>query len=196
MFGPGDVRFFDRIAPVFDRLTPAVDPARLAAGLDRASRPVERVVDLAGGSGRAAASVDASERLVVDAALGLLRRAPGRDARLVPVAGDARRLPLADESVDAVTVVDAFHHLPDQRSVAGEVLRVLRSGGVLVVVDVDPEHPLGRAVVAVEGLIGFGSIFTGPDDLARFLRRAGFADVAVVERGFTYTVVAAKGESN
>lgn len=194
MFGPGDVRFFDRIGSLYDLWMPAADPDRLAAGLDRATRPVERVVDLAGGTGRATVAVDAPERLVVDAALGMLGRVRRRDPALVPVAGDARRLPLADGSADAVTVVDALHHLPDQRAVVEEVRRVLRPGGAFVVVDFDPTHPLGRGVVAAEELAGFGSTFTGPDDLARFLARAGYAETAVVDRGFAYTVVGLKGE--
>lgn len=195
MFGPGDVRFFDRIARLYDLWMPSADRGRLAAGLSRASRPVERVVDLAGGTGRATAAIDAPERIVLDAAPGMLRRVPGRDADLRPVAGDARRLPLADGSVDAVTCVDAFHHLPNGRAVVEEVRRVLRPGGAFVVVDFDPDHPLGRAVVLAEGLAGFGSIFTGPDDLARFLDRAGFVETAVVDRGFAYTVVGLKDEA-
>jgi demethylmenaquinone methyltransferase/2-methoxy-6-polyprenyl-1,4-benzoquinol methylase len=194
MFGPGDVRFFDRIARHYDLWMPSADRGRLAAGLSRASRPVERVVDLAGGTGRATVAVDAPARIVLDVAPGMLWRVPEREADLRPVAGDARRLPLADESVDAVTVVDALHHLPNQRAVVDEVRRVLRPGGAFVVVDFDPGHPLGRAVVLGEGLVGLGSIFTGPDDLARFLDRAGFAETAVVERGFVYTVFGLEAE--
>ncbi|MFC4359062.1 class I SAM-dependent methyltransferase [Halobium salinum] len=194
MFGPGDVRFFDRLARLYGLGMPAADRGRLAAGLARANRPVERVVDLAGGTGRATTEIDAPERVVLDAAPGMLRRVGERDGDLAPVTGDARRLPLADASVDAVTLVDALHHLPNQRAVAEEVRRVLRPGGAFVVVDFDPTHPLGRLVVLAESLVGFDSIFTGPDDLARFLSRVGFAETTVVDRGFAYTVVGLKGD--
>jgi SAM-dependent methyltransferase len=64
-------------------------------------------------------------------------------ARAVPVVGDARTLPLADASVDAVFAAGLLNHLPD--SVAGlrELARVTRPGGVLVLF-----HPTGRAALA------------------------------------------------
>ncbi|ERH11935.1 MAG: hypothetical protein J07HB67_00946, partial [halophilic archaeon J07HB67] len=52
--GPGDVRFFDRVAGLYDLVVPSASPADLRAGLRFADRPVERVVDAAGGTGRAA----------------------------------------------------------------------------------------------------------------------------------------------
>ncbi|MFC6754893.1 methyltransferase type 11, partial [Halorubrum tibetense] len=53
MHGVGDVRFFDRVAPLYDRVMPAADGSVLAAGLDRAERPIDRLLDVGGGSGRA-----------------------------------------------------------------------------------------------------------------------------------------------
>jgi len=190
MYGLGDVDFFDRTAPLYDRAMPPANGEALAAGLDHATRPIDRLLDVGGGSGRAAAALAGPEITVVDASLGMLARA--REVRgLAGVAGDAGRLPFRDGAVDAVTVVDAFHHLPDQGAAIREVSRVLAPGGALVIREFDPEHPLGRALVAAEHAIGMASRFRTPSDLAAALDDAGL-DPRIVDRGFGYTVTGVK----
>ncbi|GAB7010144.1 class I SAM-dependent methyltransferase [Halorubrum trueperi] len=187
MHGLGDVRLFDRMAPLYDLAMPAANGEALAAGLDHATRPIERLLDVGGGSGRAAAALTGPEITVVDVSLGMLARA--REVRGLPaVAGDAGRLPFRDASVDAVTVVDAFHHFPGQEAAIREAARVIAPGGVLVVREFDPAHPLGRALVVAEHAIGMASRFREPRDLAAALDDAGF-DPRIVDRGFGYTVV-------
>lgn len=53
--------------------------------------------------------------------------------RLMVVRGDARLLPLADESVDLVLSTDAWEHVAEHERVAAESARVLRPGGTLFV---------------------------------------------------------------
>ena len=186
MYGTGDVGFFDRIAPLYDLAMPPADGDALAAGFNRATRPIDRLLDVGGGSGRAAAAVTGPDRLVVDVSRPMLRRA--RAVRgLSAVAGDAGRLPVADDAVDAVLVVDAFHHLPAQAAAIDEAARVLAPGGVFVIREFDPTHPLGRLLVAAEHAIGMTSHFRSPDDLAAALDASGF-DAVVIDRGFGYTV--------
>jgi demethylmenaquinone methyltransferase/2-methoxy-6-polyprenyl-1,4-benzoquinol methylase len=195
MHGVGDVRFFDRVSRLYDLVMPSAQRGVLLDGLSRAERPVRRVLDVGGGSGRAAVALDAPDRqvTVVDVSRGMLSRARGRG--LSSVQGDARRLPVADASVDAVTVVDAFHHMPDQRTVLADVARVLAPGGVVVIREFDPETLLGRVVEVTEEAVGMGSLFTGPDDLARAVDRVGL-DARVLDRGFGYTVVGVKQENH
>jgi len=47
------------------------------------------------------------------------------------VFGDARRLPFADESIDAVACFEVLEHVPDPQAVLSEVARVLVPGGVV-----------------------------------------------------------------
>ena len=192
MHGLGDVRFFDLVAPLYDRVMPPANGAALAAGLAHATRSIDRLLDVGGGSGRAAAALTGPEITVVDASVGMLGRARGvRD--LSAVAGDAGRLPFRDASVDALTIVDAFHHLPDQAAAIREAARVLAPGGALVIREFDPTHPLGRALVAAERAIRMDSRFRTPRDLAAALDDAGF-DPRIVDRGFGYTVAGVRRE--
>ncbi|MFB6185042.1 MAG: class I SAM-dependent methyltransferase [Haloarculaceae archaeon] len=182
----GDVDRFHRFARPYDLLMPPARRTALNAGLAHADRDVERMLDLAGGSGRAARRVSVPDPVVVDAARGMVRRARGHG--LAAVQGDACRLPIRDESVDAVVIVDALHHVVDAADAFAQARRVLRPGGVLVVREFDPTTVRGRALVAAERLVGFRSQFWPPDALADLIAESGL-DAAVVERGFGYTVV-------
>lgn len=180
-----DRLLFDRLAGPYERLMPPTDGARLRAGIDLAEGPVRRGVDLGGGPGRGARAVGEVDWTVVDVADGMLRRARRRG--LTAVAGDATRLPVREGTADAVLVVDALHHMPDHEAVLCEVARVLRPGGVVVLREFDPRTVRGRALVAAEAAVGFGSTFRTPDSLAGALERAGLS-ARVLDRGFGYTV--------
>jgi ubiquinone/menaquinone biosynthesis C-methylase UbiE len=63
-------------------------------------------------------------------------RASAPKARLLRA--DANRLPWRDQSVDRLFCVNALHHFADQRAFVNECRRVLRPGGGVLVVGLDP----------------------------------------------------------
>jgi ubiquinone/menaquinone biosynthesis C-methylase UbiE len=64
-------------------------------------------------------------------------------ARAALVLADARRLPFADASADALFAAGLVNHLPDTEAGLTELARVTRRGGLLVLF-----HPSGRAALA------------------------------------------------
>jgi SAM-dependent methyltransferase len=60
-------------------------------------------------------------------------------ATIGAVQGDGERLPFADGLFDCVICTETLEHVPDDRLVARELVRVLRPGGVLVL-SVPDEH--------------------------------------------------------
>ena len=181
-----DVRAFDLFAPVYDLFMYSADETAIRKGLAVADRDVDRIVEVGGGSGRVARAIGAT---VVDPAAGMARRARGRG--LEAIRGSATDLPHPDGSVDAVVVVDAFHHFPEQERCLEEMARVLALGGVLIVTEFDRGCRRGRALDAVEGLVGFDSTFYTAAELEAAIGATGL-DVRPIEYGFETTIAGVK----
>lgn len=144
------------------------DPARLAA-LPQAAvlsllrlRGDETVVDYGAGTGiytvAVAASVPDGRVIAVEALprLAELLRAkltPELETRIELVETDANTVSAPDGVADRVVMVDVLHHLYDQPGALTEVVRLLRPGGLFVVVDWgDHERPVGPPMHHVLGL--------------------------------------------
>ena len=144
------------------------DPARLEAlppgtvvSLARL-RGDETVVDYGAGTGvytvelaaaLARGRVIAVEALPQLAELLRARLTPELAERVEVVETDSNVVPVPDGVADRVIMVDALHHLFDQPDALAEVARLLRPGGLFVVVDWgDKERPLGLPLDHVLGL--------------------------------------------
>ncbi|MFJ5832624.1 methyltransferase domain-containing protein [Streptomyces sp. NPDC093089] len=141
---------YEAEAAHYDRTRGGVPRAEAAARavLSLVPAGTRTLLDLACGTGLV------TERLArpglgvygADAAHAMLRvaaeRVPGRTVR-----ADARRLPLPDASVDAVSAVWLLHLAPFAPEIVAEAARVLRPGGVLVAtVDKDAAHDVGSDI--------------------------------------------------
>ena len=197
---------FDGIAGRYD-LTNDV----LSLGQDRAWRratltaiaaqPGERVLDLAAGTGTSSEPLaDAGVEVVpCDFSLGMLEVGKRRRPDLAFTAGDATRLPFADESFDAVTISFGLRNVVDTEGGLREMLRVTRPGGRLVVCEFSRpawapfrsvySRYLVRALPSVARAVArqsdsyvylAESIRDWPDQqaLGRLIKRAGWHEVA------------------
>lgn len=59
--------------------------------------------------------------------------------------GDAQSMPFADGTFDVAVTRLAIHHFADPKRVIGEIFRVLRPGGTLVIADVIVSEDVGEA---------------------------------------------------
>ena len=80
----------------------------------------------------------------LDFSPGMLAQARRRLAGLDLVQGTAERLPLPAESFDRVFCINALHHFPDKPAFLAEARRILRSGGKLLSVGLDPHRGRDR----------------------------------------------------
>ena len=135
------------VASMFDGIARRYDLTNdiLSLGQDRAWRratteavrafPGERVLDLAAGTGTSSEPfADEGVRVVpCDFSFGMLQVGKNRRPDLSFTAGDATRLPFADESFDAVTISFGLRNVVDTVGALREMLRVVRPGGRIVV---------------------------------------------------------------
>lgn len=122
---------FGRIAVEYDAVRPDYAPDAVARAADMLRLgPASRVLDLAAGSGKLTRALE--QRFADVAAVEpndemravLAQRSP----HVRVLAGTAERIPLPDDSVDAVFVGDAFHWF-DGAAAGDELARVLRPRG-------------------------------------------------------------------
>jgi ubiquinone/menaquinone biosynthesis C-methylase UbiE len=178
-FLPGMTR--EWLLPLYDPVNRLLGVRRIRQRLlDQAAvRPGQRVLEIGCGTGSLLLAAKQAEPAAVvvglDPDLAALARAQ-RKARRRHLAvqldrGYADELPYADDSVDVVLSSFMLHHVPaDQREPAlREVLRVLRPGGALHLMDVGGSGDRGhRHRFTREHAV---------DDVPDLLRRAGFREV-------------------
>lgn len=79
------------------------------------------------------------------------------------------KLPFRDESFDCVIMVDAFHHLVDQKTALHEVIRVLRVGGVFILEEPDIEKWQVKLIAIGEKILGMRSKFFRKEEIIQML---------------------------
>jgi demethylmenaquinone methyltransferase / 2-methoxy-6-polyprenyl-1,4-benzoquinol methylase len=145
------------VAAMFDDLAEGYDRTNAVAtlGLERyhwrpqtvaaiAPKPGMRILDLAAGTGSSSVELMRAGASVVscDFSVGMLRVGRRMFPELSFIAGDALRLPFADESFDCVTISWALRNVNDVTVALTEMRRVTRPGGRLVVLE--NSHPTWR----------------------------------------------------
>lgn len=123
--------------------------ARLAAGYDdganracneayralaaRAMQGCDRILEIGAGSGSLLGGLSAPFRCAVDLSLPMLTARPAI-LGVTRLAADAMRLPFAEATFDGAYSVNMLEHVPCPRAVVDEAARVLRPGGVLLLI--------------------------------------------------------------
>ena len=139
----GVQRMFDRVAPRYDLVNTVLSFGQDRRWREAAARATglaagEVAVDVACGTGRLAVELARLEPgatvIGLDFAREMVRRADPRGCRHLSFAvADAMRLPLADASVDVVTIAFGLRNLTEPVQGLLELRRVLRPSGRLVV---------------------------------------------------------------
>jgi demethylmenaquinone methyltransferase/2-methoxy-6-polyprenyl-1,4-benzoquinol methylase len=198
---------FGTIAPRYDLIT-----RLLSFGQDQrwkrrvlalaAVRPGERVLDLACGTGDLAVrAASAGGRVVaLDLALPMLQLARTRPegGAIRWIAGDIGALPVADGTIDVITLGYGLRNVPELRIALDELLRVLKPGGRMCSLDFDRPSSRWRRAIFLGHLTVVGSAlgwvlhrtpdtyryipasirrYPGARGVAAMMRAAGFVEV-------------------
>jgi len=116
------------------------------------------------------------------------------------IQANAPQLPFIKNSFDAVFAVMTFHCLPNPEQFLSEAWRILKPGGVLVIADVNGNHPLALAFEWFEHLfISPLTIAWKKDELRNSAGKVGFSSIRVENRpgqenGFMQWMIATKNK--
>ncbi len=140
--GASALRYARRERPAFgdldERLLDALAPELAAA---------RRALDVGAGPGTTAAALRARhphlDVIAVEPGRELAAALPARGALAVRARGE--QLPLATAAVDVAVCVSAIRHVRDRAAALAELRRVVRPGGVALVVELDPQADRRRA---------------------------------------------------
>jgi demethylmenaquinone methyltransferase/2-methoxy-6-polyprenyl-1,4-benzoquinol methylase len=193
---------FDRVAPYYDLFN-----SLLSLGVDRSWRRRvcrelalargARVLDVATGTGALAIRLaESAEARVIGCDLNRAMLTVARrrhSARVSFLRCDAAQLPFPSQSFDAVTIAFAIDDMPARERCASELLRVLRPGGRVALLELarperEPLKSLYRAYLRVFGLLrrfrvhGYDHLaqeilsYRGRDAARALLSGAGFVE--------------------
>jgi ubiquinone/menaquinone biosynthesis C-methylase UbiE len=189
------IRHFDYLARIYDHFAgrPNLTVLRDLLGL-----PIQGwMLDEGGGTGRVSYPLlsEVGGIVVLDASFPMLRAAR-RKGRLLAVKSLSESLPFSDKCFERILVVDAFHHLHDARRSLGELSRVLKQGGRLVIEEPDLRRWPVKAVALAEKLLLMKSRFFLPLSILRMLKEGGLSARIAASDRFSVWITADKTHSD
>jgi SAM-dependent methyltransferase len=183
--------FFNWAAPVFNRVADRWSPESIddIAGWLRPYVGYQgRVIDVGGGTGALAlklAHALQAEVVVLDPTPEMIQYVPD-ESSVRAVLGTAEEMPFENNWADAVLVSDAFHHFRNQAGAAAEFARVVRCGGGVVVIELDPRPWFMRILVVAEKLVGEPGAFFSPVEMCEFFAAHGIDGECEQIKGYSY----------
>lgn len=186
--------FFNWAAPVFDHFADRWSPSdiqQIAGWLKPYVPEGGALLDVGGGTGALGVKLQDALRAqvtVLDPTPEMLRYIPDTEP-VHAVVGTAEAMPFERDSFDAIVVTDAFHHFRDQPGAVDEFARVVKPGGCVVIVELDPEPWWMRIIVFGEKLLGEPGAFFTARDLCSFMSEHGIAGECAPLKGPSYRYI-------
>jgi demethylmenaquinone methyltransferase/2-methoxy-6-polyprenyl-1,4-benzoquinol methylase len=180
------VDHFGLIAPYYDHALPLHRVEQLIRLVDL---PVQgRLLDVGGGTGRVAQALhdQVSQLVVIDESMGMLKQAKLKDS-LDIICSHSESLPFPNDHFERVIMVDALHHVKEQKVTAGEIWRVVKPGGLVVILEPDIRRYAVKLVALMEKMLLMRSRFLSPERIAG-LYRFSDAHPHIIDDGFNIWV--------
>ncbi len=186
-----DARNFDEIALSYDQSLPAhVVEHYLRKRVEFIARrcPPGRILDVGCGTGALAERLarQGYEVTGLDASSGMLEVLSRRRGEIASVLGSATAMPFFDGEFDAAITVATLHHIAgpgDVRLALGEMVRVVRADGLVIVWDHNPRNPYWPHVMRRVPQDTGTERLIGRDEIVDALKAAGATIVSAGELG-------------
>lgn len=153
----------------------------------------QNLLDVGGGTGRVTVLFQkiSPNILIADAAMNMLQQAQSKGIR--SVLSQSEHLPFHDGSFDRIIMVDALHHVADQKQTLQEMWRLLSNNGKIIIEEPDINNFIVKCIALGEKLILMRSHFLEPQTIVKM---GGFDQKAQVnirrEKGIAWIIISKK----
>lgn len=185
---------FDWVVHIYDTIMPKKTPTELLSFMG--TKPSDDILEIGAGTGRITKYYGniVKNLVLLDPSHKMLSKALLKLPHAKLVSGVAESLPFSDRTFDKVVGYDSLHHWQDQIKGLKESLRVLKSGGKLFLIEVDPNNFWGKKVIFFERIVGMNSRFFTPTFLSDLIKKIGFSETLYdpLNGGLAYLMICKK----
>ncbi len=179
---------FNIIGPIYDWIFGRRIDREIVelAGMQRG----QNLLDVGGGTGRVTVLFQeiSPNILIVDSAMNMLQEAQSKGIR--SVLSQSEHLPFHDGSFERIIMVDALHHVADQKQTLEEMWRLLSDNGKMIIEEPDINNFFVKCIALGEKLILMRSHFLKPQAIVKM---GGFETKAQVnirrENGIAWIII-------
>ncbi len=155
-----------------------------------------RILDVGGGTGRVSVLFrPITENIfIADSARKMLNEAQEKGLHCIQTVSE--HLPFSAESFDRIIMVDALHHVEDQRKTLDEMWRLLAPEGKIIVEEGDIHHWLVRLVSWGEKLLFMRSHFIDPEKIVKMCQFDHTANVELIrDKGVAWVIISRRANN-
>lgn len=179
---------FDLISPLYDLIFGQRIDQEI---VDIASvQDDQLLLDVGGGTGRV--SILFRDRVknvfIVDSSINMLREAQQKEINTLNA--NSERIPFADETFQRIIIVDALHHVKNQKETLAEMWRVLAKGGKLIIEEPDINNFVVKMIALGEKIMLMRSHFISPKEIAAMSNFGVEAEIEIkTQNGIAWIVI-------
>lgn len=159
----------------------------------------QMLLDVGGGTGRVSILFKNHVKnvFIVDSSFNMLREAQHKG--ITTLNSNSEDLPFSDEIFQRIIIVDALHHVKNQKETLAEMWRVLAKGGKIIIEEPDINNFVVKLIALGEKIMLMRSHFISPKEIAAMSNFGDNAEIKVkTQKGIAWIVIQKdhyKGES-
>jgi ubiquinone/menaquinone biosynthesis C-methylase UbiE len=157
-------------------------------------RSSDILLDIGGNTGKIteAYSKNCKEVVVLEPKHSIVEYGRSHRLRIKFIEGEAENIPLPDEYFDNVVASASFHHFSDQHKALEEMKRVLKPGGKIIILEIDPNTPRGKRLKFCETLFHTGAKLYQPIQVSKKVEEHNLQVLSVDSTTIGYFLSAVK----
>lgn len=184
----GKFDHFDLISPLYDLIFGRRIDHEIVAFAS--VQDDQLLLDVGGGTGRVSVLFKGRVKniFIIDSSINMLREAQNKGINTFNA--NSEDLPFPDETFERIIIVDAFHHVKNQKETLREMWRVLAKGGKIIIEEPDINNFVVKLIALGEKIMLMRSHFISPREIALM---SNFGDIANIEittqKGIAWIVI-------